>query len=102
MVMAGCSVFETLATVLIALKLPAFYVKLYIGPVVLGMGFLILLTLKRKFIFSWKKNTSLGLPAAFNKGNGGGGVITYVIFTDHTSDRHLVPSLVLGAILSVP
>ena len=136
LVMAGCSVFGTLAAVFIALNLPVFYIKLYIGLVVLGMGVLILLTLKKKFKFTWKKITSLGLLAAFNKGISGGGygpivtggqilsgvntknaigitslaegltclvgVITYVVFTDHTVDWHLAPSLVLGAILSVP
>jgi uncharacterized membrane protein YfcA len=30
------------------------------------------------------------------------GVITYLIFTDHTIEWNLAPSLVLGAILSVP
>jgi uncharacterized membrane protein YfcA len=135
-VMAGCSIFGTLVAVLVALNLPAFYVKLYIGILVLGMGVLILMTLKRKFRFTWKKITSLGLLASFNKGISGGGygpivtsgqilsgvksknaigitslaegltcfvgVITYLIFTNHTIGWSLAPSLVVGAILSVP
>jgi uncharacterized membrane protein YfcA len=135
-VMAGCSIFGTLVAVFVALNLPAFYVKLYIGILVLGMGVLILMTLKRKFRFTWKKITSLGLLASFNKGISGGGygpivtsgqilagvksknaigitslaegltcfvgVITYLIFTNHTIEWGLAPSLVLGAILSVP
>lgn len=135
-VMAGCSIFGTLVAVFVAMNLPAFYVKLYIGILVLGMGLLILMTLKRKFRFTWKKITSLGLLASFNKGISGGGygpivtsgqilagvnsknaigitslaegltcfvgVITYLIFTNHTIEWGLAPSLVLGAILSVP
>lgn len=135
-VMAGCSIFGTLVAVFVALNLPAFYVKLYIGILVLGMGVLILMTLKRKFRFTWKKITSLGLLASFNKGISGGGygpivtsgqilagvksknaigitslaegltcfvgVITYLIFTNHTIEWDIAPSLVVGAILSVP
>jgi len=135
-VMAGCSVFGVLSAVFIALKLPSFFLKLYIGILVFSMGVLILVTINRKFKFSWKKITSLGLLAAFNKGISGGGygpivtsgqilsgvesknaigitslaegvtclggVITYLIYTNHTIDWGLAPSLVLGAILSVP
>jgi len=135
-VMAGCSIFGVLAAVIIALNLPIFYIKLYIGILVLSMGVFILITLKRKFKFSWSKITSLGFLAAFNKGISGGGygpivtsgqilsgvksknaigitslaegltcfvgVITYFIFTNHTIGWNLAPSLVVGAILSVP
>lgn len=136
LVMAGCSVFGAVAAVFVALNLPKFYIKLYIGVLVFAMGVLILATLKRKFKFSWKKISSLGLLAAFNKGISGGGygplvtsgqilsgvesknaigitslaegltclvgVITYISFTNHTVDWSLSPSLILGAILSVP
>lgn len=73
MVMAACSVLGVLIAVVIALNLPAFYVKLYIGILVFTMGLLILLSLKRNFKFSWKKIISLGLLASFNKGISGGG-----------------------------
>ena len=136
LVMAGCSVFGSLAAVFVALNLPKFYIKLYIGLLVFAMGVLILATLKRKFKFSWKKISSLGLLAAFNKGISGGGygpivtsgqiisgvesknaigitslaegitcfvgVTTYYVFTNHTVDWSLSPSLILGALLSVP
>lgn len=135
-IMAGCSVFGSLAAVFVALNLPIFYVKLYIGLVVLSMGIIILIALNKTFKFSWKKITSLGLIAAFNKGISGGGygpvvtsgqilsgvnsknaigitslaegltclvgVTTYLAFTDHTIQWNLAPSLILGAILSVP
>lgn len=135
-VMAGCSIFGVLAAVFIALKLPTFFLKLYIGLVVFSMGLLILVSLNRKFKFSWRKIISLGLLAAFNKGISGGGygpivtsgqilsgvkskkaigitslaegltclvgVITYLLYTNHTIEWGLAPSLVLGAVLSVP
>jgi uncharacterized membrane protein YfcA len=136
LVMAGCSVFGTLGAVFIAINLPMFYVKLYIGVLVFIMGVFILLTLKKKYAFSWRKIVSLGLLAAFNKGISGGGygplvtggqilsgvksknaigitsfaegltclvgVIMYLIYTNHTIEWDLAPSLILGAILSVP
>jgi uncharacterized membrane protein YfcA len=136
LVMAGCSILGTLAAVYVALNLPKFYIKLYIGILVFAMGALILATLKRKFRFSWKKISSLGIVAAFNKGISGGGygplvtsgqilsgveskhaigitslaegltcfvgVVTYLIFTNHIVDWSLSPSLIIGAILSVP
>ena len=100
------------------------------------MGILILATLKKRFKFSWKKISFIGILAAFNKGISGGGygplvtsgqilsgvesksaigitslaegltcfvgVITYLTLTNHTVDWSLSPSLILGAILSVP
>jgi len=136
MVMAACSVFGSLVAVFVALNVPTLYVKLYIGILVLSMGIIILATLSRTFKFSWKKITSLGLLAAFNKGISGGGygplvtggqilsgvnsknaigitslaegltclvgVATYLVFTNHTIEWNLAPSLVIGAILSVP
>ncbi len=136
LVMAGCSIFGAVVAVYVALNLPKYYIKLYIGVLVFAMGVLILATLERKFEFSWKKISSLGLLAAFNKGISGGGygpivtsgqilsgvesknaigitslaegltclvgVITYFSLTDHTVDWNLSPSLILGALLSVP
>lgn len=136
LVMSACSIFGSLIAVFIAINLSAFYIKLYIGIIVLVMGILILATLNRTFKFSWKKITSLGLLAAFNKGISGGGygpivtsgqilsgvnsksaigitslaegltclvgVITYLAFTNHTIEWNLAPSLVVGALVSVP
>lgn len=136
LIMASCSVVGTLAAIVIALSLPILYVKLYISLLVLTMGVIILVTLNRKFLFSWKKIVSLGLLASFNKGLSGGGygpvvtsgqilsgvnmknaigitslaegltclvgVIAYLLFTNHTIEWDLAPSLVLGALLSVP
>ena len=136
MTMAVCSIFGSLVAVFVALNVPTLYVKLYIGILVLSMGIIILATLNRTFKFSWKKITSIGLLAAFNKGISGGGygplvtggqilsgvnsknaigitslaegltcmggVATYLVFTNHTIEWNLAPSLVVGAVLSVP
>jgi len=136
LIMAFCSIFGTSAAVFAALNLPKFYIKLYIGLLVLSMGILTLATLRKKFKFSWKKIYSLGILAAFNKGMSGGGygplvtsgqilsgvdskkaigitslaegltclvgVVAYLVFTNHMVDWSLSPSLILGAILSVP
>ena len=136
MVMAACSIFGALGAVLLAIKLPSLYVKLYIGILVFAMGVVILVNLNRTFAFSWKKITSIGLLAAFNKGISGGGygplvtggqilsgvnsknaigitslaegltcivgVATYLAFTNHTVGWNLAPSLIVGAMLSVP
>ena len=135
-VLAGCSIFATIAAVFVAMSLPIFYVKLYIGVLVLSMGLLILINLNRTFKFSWLKISSLGMLAAFNKGISGGGygplvtsgqilsgvksknaigitsfsegltcfvgVIAYCIYTNHAIEWDIAPSLILGAILSVP
>jgi len=136
MVMAGCSFFGTIIAVFVALQISSFVLKLYIGILVLSMGILILVTLNKTFRFSWKKITSLGILAAFNKGISGGGygplvtsgqilsgvnsknaigitslaegltclvgVITYISFTNHTIEWVLAPSLIVGALASVP
>ncbi len=72
-VLVACSVLGATAAVFIAINIPSFYLKLYIGIIVLLMGIIILLTINKKYNFSWKKITGLGLIAAFNKGMSGGG-----------------------------
>jgi uncharacterized membrane protein YfcA len=68
-----CSVVGTVAAVFVAVNIPKFWLKLYIGCLVLSMGIIILVCLNRNFRFSWKKITLLGLIASFNKGMSGGG-----------------------------
>jgi hypothetical protein len=68
-----CSIIGTITAVLIAVNLPSFYLKLYIGILVLVIGLVILLTINKSFKFSWKKITGLSLIASFNKGMSGGG-----------------------------
>ncbi len=68
-----CSIGGAVAAVLVATNIPVFYLKLYIGVLVLAMGLLILLKRNSKKPFSWKKIAGFGLLAAFNKGMSGGG-----------------------------
>ncbi len=68
-----CSIAGTVSAVIIAVHVPKYWIKLYIGILVLAMGILILVCLDKKFAFSWKKITGLGLIASFNKGISGGG-----------------------------
>lgn len=68
-----CSIAGTVLAVLIAVNIPKFWLKLYIGSLVLLMGIIILLFLNREFKFSWLKIVFLGAIASFNKGISGGG-----------------------------
>jgi hypothetical protein len=68
-----CSVIGTVAAVFVAVNIPKFWLKLYIGCLVLSMGIVMLVCLSREFTFSWKKLMSLGILASFNKGMSGGG-----------------------------
>ena len=70
---ASCSIVGTLAAVFLVLNLPRFYLKMYIGILILTIGIVILVTMNKNFKFSWKKITLLGLIASFNKGMSGGG-----------------------------
>ncbi len=68
-----CSVVGTVLAVVLAVNLPKFWIKLYIGILVFSMGLVVLFCLNKTFKFSWKKITGLGLVASFNKGISGGG-----------------------------
>jgi len=68
-----CSILGTVVAVLIAVNIPTFYVKLYIGILISLMGILILVTSRMNFKFSWFKITALSILASFNKGISGGG-----------------------------
>ena len=73
LVLALLSIIGTVAAVLVAVNIPKFYLKLYIGVLVLVMGILILIKHGKKSKFSWKKIIGLGVIASFNKGMSGGG-----------------------------
>jgi uncharacterized membrane protein YfcA len=136
LVLAACSVVGTLVAVFVAVNIPDWVLKTYIGLLVLAMGVTILLTMNRTFAFSWRKLVGLGLLAALNKGLSGGGygpvvcggqvltgmgareaigvtslaeglvcmvgVLAYTLTGNGAIDWGLAPSLVLGAMLSVP
>ena len=135
LVLAACSIVGATLAVFIAITIPKFWLKTYIGLIILGMGILILLTLNKNYKFSWKKIVGLGSIAAFNKGMSGGGygpvvtggqilsgvngnnavgitslaegltcvvgVIVFII-SPEIINWSLAPSLIIGALLSVP
>ena len=73
LLLATCSIIGTVSAVFIAINIPKFWIKLYIGILVLSMGVTIIICFNKKFNFSWKKIIGLGLLASFNKGVSGGG-----------------------------
>jgi len=73
LLLAVCSIVGTVAAVFIAVSIPKFWLKMYIGCLVLSMGVVILVCFNRDFTFSWKRIVGLGLIASFNKGMSGGG-----------------------------
>lgn len=73
LLIAACSIAGTVTAVFIAVSIPSFYLKLYIGILITLIGIVILLRKKKDATFSWKKVTALGLIASFNKGMSGGG-----------------------------
>jgi len=74
-VLSICSIFGAVAAVLIAVNIPKIILKTYIGVLVLTIGVVILITIKRgkTHLFSWKKIVGLSILASFNKGISGGG-----------------------------
>ncbi len=73
LLIASCSFLGTILAVFVAVSLPTFYLKVYIGLLILAIGIGILATVNKKYGFSWKKIIGLGLLASFNKGMSGGG-----------------------------
>lgn len=73
LVLVISSILGVFVAVLIALALPVFYLKLYIGILVVAMGIVIIAKHKTQSELSWKKITGLGVLASFNKGISGGG-----------------------------
>ena len=71
--LTSMGVVGVLLAVVIAVNVPAWVVKLYIGILVLSLGLLILRNRKQEYPFSWKRIAALGWIAAFNKGISGGG-----------------------------
>jgi len=71
--LTSLSVVGVLLAVIIAVNVPAWVVKLYIGILVLSLGLLILRNSKREYPFSWRRIAGMGWLAAFNKGISGGG-----------------------------
>ncbi len=68
-----CSTIGAVAAVFVAVSIPKFWLKMYIGTLVLSMGILILVFFNKQVKFSYAKVTGMGLLASFNKGISGGG-----------------------------
>ena len=68
-----CSAIGAVVAVYVALNIPKFWLKMYIGVLVLSMGILILVFYKRNLKFSVSRITFIGLLASFNKALSGGG-----------------------------
>lgn len=68
---SGFGIIATIIAAIFSINLPKFYLKSYIGILVLAMGILILLN--RTFTFTWRRMVAVGLLSAFNKGISGGG-----------------------------
>jgi len=134
----ACSTTSSVGVLLavgVAVRLPTWVVKLYIGVLVLAIGLVILKNSARQPPFSWRRIGVLGFVAAFNKGISGGGygpVVTGGQMLAGVRSRSaigiaslaegltsvvglmvylasgtpfpwlLAPSLLLGAVLSVP
>ena len=73
LLLAICSMAGTVSAVFIAVNIPKFWLKLYIGVLVFSMGITMIICFNKRFYFSWKKIAGLGLLASFNKGISGGG-----------------------------
>lgn len=67
------AVLGTVASVVLAVRLPAAVLKICIGCIVLSMGVYLLVNFRRRPRFSWTRLTILGTIASFNKGMSGGG-----------------------------
>ena len=59
--------------VIIAIKIPKNILTIYIGSLVLVMGFLVIYTIKKPMNFSWPRLMGISILASFNKGISGGG-----------------------------
>jgi len=73
LVLGLCGAVGVAIAVVVAVNIPTFYLKLFIGILILVMGIVILVKHKAECAFSWKKIIGLGVLAAFNKGMSGGG-----------------------------
>jgi uncharacterized membrane protein YfcA len=134
-VLTTLSTLGVILAVFIAVNIPSWVVKLYIGTIVLCLGLLLLKQKDREMPFSWRRIGGLGFLAAFNKGMSGGGygpvvtsgqvlsgirgrnavgiaslaegitsIVGVVVFLSSGTPIpwQLAPSLLLGAIASVP
>lgn len=73
LVLASFGVIGSVIGAVLAVNIPATFLRLYIGAMVLGIGIFLLLRRNQQSYFSLKKLIGVGLLSAFNKGMSGGG-----------------------------
>lgn len=73
LVLAGFSILGTLTAVAVAIQIPAFWVKLYIGAMIVAISVFLLWRRVAPGAFAWWKIVALAVVSAFNKGISGGG-----------------------------
>lgn len=72
-VLSMLSILGVVIAVFITMNIPGWFIKVYIGIIVAGIGIIILLRKSKEIKFSWGRLAGLGTLAAFNKGISGGG-----------------------------
>jgi uncharacterized membrane protein YfcA len=72
-VLALIGIAGAIIAVSIAVHLPAWVIKVYIGVLVLALGVFVLVTPSGSQRFSWGRLVGIGLLSSFNKGLSGGG-----------------------------
>ena len=93
-------IIATIIAALTAVHIPKDILKTYIGVLVLCMG--IILLLKNRYSFSWKKMFGVGLVSAFNKGMSGGGFGPVVTSGQIISGRSVKKSIGATALSEAP
>lgn len=70
-IISSLGIFATIMSVIVTTHLPKIIIYSYIGLLVIIMG--VILIIRKKFNFSWKKIQLIGILSAFNKSISGGG-----------------------------
>ncbi|MEA2077546.1 MAG: sulfite exporter TauE/SafE family protein [Candidatus Marinimicrobia bacterium] len=99
-IITATGVIATALAAATAIHIPKEVLKTYIGVLVLIMG--VILLLKTKFAFSWKKLFGVGLISAFNKGMSGGGFGPVVTSGQIISGRSAKKSIGTTALSEAP
>ena len=73
LLLGACGVPGAVVAVTVAISIPAFWLEMYVGLLVLTIGVVLLIFRKRVLQFSWLRLGLLGTLASFNKGLTGGG-----------------------------
>lgn len=73
LLLGACSIVGVVGAVFVAVNVSKTVMSSIIGAIILSMGLIILFFRNREFKYSWKRITTLGVVASFNKGMSGGG-----------------------------